>query len=386
MDARQNERPAGDTSGGSDMKKSISAKQLMYSTALFIVASNLLTKTMYVYTKNQTWIAVIIATFASVAIISVYGKLIKNHPGISLFKINEAVFGTAGGKIMSAVYLFFFLTLTAFNTRDVGNFVHGIVLPTTPLNLIYIAFLIICAYAVKKGADKMTRYGALIFYIYLVLLLSLTCLLTPKMQFQNFLPVFTVPLKNILLSANLLTMLPYAEIFVFLMMAQHVDKPEAVGKALKRGLLIGAVIILLLVARDIAVLGGYVLYTSSPTFNTIRLIDVGDILTRLEIINAVLLITLLFFKVSVLLYAVVTGIGQLFNIKNDKIFTLIVGALTIICANFFFVSSSEHKVWFSVAATYSAFFLLILPLLTLIVSEIKKKPILKDQADMRPQQ
>ena len=358
----------------------------MYSAALFIIASNLLTKNMYAYTKNQTWIAVILAIVASAVIISIYGKLVRNHPGISLFKINEAVFGTVGGKIMSAVYLFFFLTLTAFNTRDVGSFVHSYVLPTTPLYIIYIAFLIICAYAVKKGAGKMTQYGALIFYIYLVLLIILTGLLVPKMQPQNFLPVFTVPLKNILLSANLLTMLPYAEVFVFLMMAQHVDQPEAAGKALRRGLLIGGMIILLLVARDTAVLGGYTLYTSSPTFNTIRLIDVGDILTRLEIINSVLMITMLFFKISILLYAVVSGVGQLFNIKIDKIFTLMIGALTIVCANIFFVSSGEHQQWFSVAATYGAFFLFILPLLTLVVSEIKKRSLPKDQAGTQCQQ
>ncbi len=368
------------------MKKSISVKQLMYSAALLVIASNLLTKNMYAYTKNQSWIAVILATVVSVMIISIYGKLVSNHPGISLFEINEAVFGTAGGKIMSAVYLFFFLTLTVFNTRDVGSFVHSMVLPTTPLNMIYIAFLIICAYAVKKGADKMTRYGALIFYIYLVLLIALTCLLVPKMQLQNLLPVFTVPLKNILLSAHLLTMLPYAEIFVFLMMAQHVDKPEAIGKALRRGLLIGAMVTLLLVTRGIAVLGGYTLYTSNPTFNTIRLIEVGDVFTRMDIINAVLLITLLFFKVSILLYAVVTGVGQLFNIKTDKVFTLIIGALTIVCANIFFVNSGEHQQWFGVAATYGTFFLLMLPLLTLIVSAAKKTKSATTQADSPQQQ
>jgi spore germination protein KB len=218
----------------------------------------------------------------------------------------------------------------------------------------------------------MTQYSALMLFAYLILLVILTCLLIPKMQLQNLRPVFTIPFKNTLLSAHTVTMLPYTEIFAFLMMAGQFIKPEASGKALRRGLLIGAAVILFLVVRDTAVLGGYVLYVQDPTFNTIRLIDVGDILTRLEIINAVLLITLLFFKVSILLYAVTAGVGQIFNIRESKVFSLIIGVLTVICANVFFVSSSEHQMWSKAAATYATFFLFVLPLLTLIVSMFRK--------------
>lgn len=367
------------------MGKGISAKQLKFSVGLFIIASNLLTKNLYPYTKNETWIAVVLATAVSFVIVSVYGKLAERYPGLGMFKINEAVFGNAAGRLVSVFYLFFFFSLVVFNTRDMGSFVSSYVLRSTPLNLIYGAFLIICIYAVKKGAAKMTQYSALILFVYLILLVILTCLLIPKMQPQNFHPVFMIPFKNTLLSMHSVTMLPYTEIFAFLMMAEQFIKPEASGKALRMGLLIGAAVILFLVVRDTAVLGGYVLYIPDPTFSTIRLIDVGDILTRLEIINAVLLITLLFFKVSILLYAVTAGIGQLFNIRESKVFSLIIGVLTVICANVFFVSSSEHQMWFRAAATYSTFFLFILPLLTLVVSMIRKPAADGPEENLRQQ-
>lgn len=368
------------------MTKTISVKQMTYSAALFVIASNLLTKSLYPYTKNESWIAVVIATVVSIAIVSLYGRLAGNHPGQSLFGINEAVFGVVGGKFISAVYLFFFLSLTALNTRDLGSFVHGYVLPTTPLNVLYIAFLAVCAYAVRKGAAKMTQYSALVLYIYLTLVLVLSLLLLPDMHPENFLPVFTVPVKNIMLSAHLVSMLPYAEILVFLMMAQYTIKPEKMGNALRRGLLIGAVVLLFIVLRDIAVLGGYTLYTTSPTFSTIRMIDIGDILTRLEIINAVFQMTLLFFKVSILLYATTAGTGQLFGIKKYQELTLIVSALVAVCANIFFISQNEHQQWFRAAATYSTFFVFLLPLLTLIVSEVKKGRLSGTQSEAPLQQ
>lgn len=367
------------------MKKGISVKQLTYSAGLFIIASNLLTKSLYAYTKNESWIAVVLATAVSVVLVSVYGKLVESYPGLSLFGINDAVFGIAGGRFISAVYLFFFFSLAVLNTRDVGSFVSSYVLPSTPLNLIYSAFLFICIYAVKKGAVKMTQYSTLILVIYLTLLIFLTCLLIPKIEPQNLQPVFMIPAKYTLMSAHLVTMLPYAEIFVFLMMAGHFRKPETTGKALRRGLLIGAAVIFFLVVRDIAVLGGYTLYITNPTFSTIRLIDVGDILTRLEIINSVLLITLLFFKISILLYAVTAGVGQLFNIRESKSFSLIIGVLTVIGANVFFISTGEHQLWFEAAPTYSAFFLFVLPLLTLIISLIRKSAAGSPEEKLRQQ-
>ncbi len=363
-------------------KKTISAQQLMYSVALFVISSNLLTKNLYQFTKNQSWISVVIALVVSLALIAIYGRLVKNHPECNLIDINEAVFGFIGGKILSAFYVFFFLTLTVFNTRDLGGFVNSIVLPATPINMIYVFFICICVYAVKKGAEKMTRYSAFLLFVYLALLLFISTLLLTEMHPENFLPVFTVPLKNYMLSARYVVMLPFCEIFVFLMMTQYMDKPKAAGKALRGGLLIGVAVTLLLVVRDIAVLGDYTLYTSSPTFNTIRLIDVGDILTRLEIINAVLLIILLFFKTIILLYATVIGIAKLFNIEQYRSIALIIAAFVVVCANFFFRSSSEHTQWFAASATYATFYLLVLPLVTLITSEIKKKADKNKSADL----
>ena len=366
------------------MKKTISTKQLTFAVGLIIIASNLLTKSLYPYTKNQTWISVVAAAVAGLVVVSIYGRLVKDYPGSGLFDINQAVFGTVGGKIVSAAYVFFFLSLSVLNTRDLGSFVHSIVLPSTPINVTYIAFMVICVFAVRKGADKMTQYGAFILLLYLLLLFFNTGLLVPKMHQENLLPVFTVPLKNFFLSTLNVLMLPYAEIFIFLTLAQHMQNPEKTGKALRGGLMIGAATTLFLVLRDIMVLGDYTLLTSSPTFNTIRLIDVGDILTRLEIINAVLQISLLFLKVSIMLYALTEGFGRLLNIKKSNTLALIMGALVVVCAKFFFISSSEHTAWFRTAAVYATFFLLILPLLTLITSRFRRAAAGKKPDDPIP--
>jgi spore germination protein KB len=350
----------------------ISAAQLGYGVAIFIIASNGVTKELYKYTRNDSWLAVIIAIAAGLVLVSVYGRLINNHADSSLYKLNEEVFGVVGGKLVSVLYIYFFLSLTVFNMLDTGSFVKAFILPSTPLNLINFIFMAVCAYAVKKGADKMTRYGTILYLVYLAFIIFITVLLIPEFNFKNFSPVLTTSLSKQLLSANFLTMIPLGETIAFLTLVQHMHKPQATGKALRRGVLMGASILLVLVARSTAVMGEYTRWTSNPIFTTVRLIEVADILTRLEIINATLQFILGFFKTSILLYATVVGCAKVLNIDSHNKFTLIISALVIVCGTFFFQSSVENVVWFRSAAVYGNFFSILLPVATLVVSEIKK--------------
>jgi spore germination protein KB len=359
--------------GDDDMTRKISTRQMLYAVAAFILASSLLTRSLYQYTKTESWISIVIGGFFSFAVISIYGRLEKNHPGAGLNDINAQVFGTVPGKIVSALYVFFFLTLTVFNTQDLGSFVNFAVLQNTPLNVTYFAFLIVCVYAVRKGATALTRYGTFITVAYIVLLVFNSLLLLNRTQPKNLLPVLTLPVKNYLLSAHTVAMLPFCEILAFMMLAPYMQNPAELGAAMKKGFLIAALTILFIIMRDISILGGYATYASMPTYAVVRLIDIGDILTRLEIIYAVTLITLLFFKVSILYFGTVKGFSQLFGIEKYEVFTFMMGVLVIVCAGSFFTSDSEHTEWFRAAATYSTFFLFILPAVTLIVSEIRKK-------------
>lgn len=354
------------------MNKLISTNQLRYSVAVFIVSSSLLTKALYVYAKNQAWISVVIGSVISLIIISIYGRLINNHPGRSLVEINNEVFGSIGGKVISFLYIFYFISLAVLNTRDLGSFVSGIVLPNTPIKLIYVMFLLICVYAVRRGAVNMTRYGTLFLILYIAAIFFNGSLLLNKTHPGNLLPVFTLPIKNYLIGAHIYAMLPACEVIVFMMFAQHFRKPDEAGKALRSGMVIASLLILYIVLRDTSVMGKFIGLSTMPTFSTVRLIDIGDILTRLDIIYAVTIMMLLFFKVSILMYASVAALGQLFNIERHRIFSFITAAFVVIYAGALFHNSAEQARWFNAAAQYSTVFLFVLPLVTLIVSEAKK--------------
>jgi spore germination protein KB len=240
--------------------------------------------------------------------------------------------------------------------------------------MILISFVVVCAMAVRKGPVTMTRYGFLAAFIAILAILINSILLSNMTNLRYLQPAFMLPASNYLIGAHIVTMLPFCETMSFMMMIPAMEKPEEFGRAMRIGLCIGAVTLVYIVLRDITVLGSFTAIFSMPTFSSIRMINIGDILTRLEIVYAVILIGLLFFKVSTVYWATVSGISRVLAFKSYRYLISVIGALVVLYAMACFPVSAEHVQWnMTTAATYSSFFLLILPLVTLCVSLIKGK-------------
>ncbi len=355
------------------MNKAIPSNQLAYSAAAFIMAAVLLTSNLYQFAGNSSWVSVLIGFAVSLLIVGLYGRLTKRYPGMSLPQINGAVFGRVAGKIVTVLYIFYFLSLAVLNTRDLGDFIASSVLRQTPRTLIFIVFILLCAWAVRKGPVNMTRYAFLATAVSIGAVLTNTLFLADKYNPQNLLPAFTLPARNYLIGAHIVTMLPFCEILAFTMFIPHMYRPPEFGRAMRKGLIIAAVMLLIVVLRDTVVLGKFITVLSMPSYDSARYINIGDVLTRVEIIYAIVLVALLFFKVSVVYYAGASGLRQLFETQSYRPYVYILGALICLYAAASFPTNSEHVRWrMTTAATFSTFFILVLPLLTLLVSLIRE--------------
>lgn len=357
------------------MKRKISSAQLLFSVASFIVASRMITKVLYSYLKQDSWIGILLGYLISLPVLMIYGALAKRFPSKNIIEISEAVFGKILGKIISACYTFYFMSLAVLYTRSVGTFVKTIILPNTPMALILILFVFICSWAVKKGIIGLTGCSTVLAAISAVLIIFNFLLLFKELEFKNFLPAFAMQPKNYLIGAHVVAAQSLCEIFVFFMLVPHMQKPEEFGRTARAGVTVATVILLIVTARDIAVLGSYTVVSTMPSFSVLRLIDVGDIFTRLESLYTAIHISLLFFNVSILYYATVSGFSRLLNVKSHQCFIHIFGALMITGALSVFESSYEHTQWnSSAAAIYATLFLFFLPAATLIAAAIRRLP------------
>ncbi|OJU16824.1 MAG: hypothetical protein BGN88_08075 [Clostridiales bacterium 43-6] len=352
--------------------ETITGGQLTFAIGAFILGSSLLTSFVLSVSAQDSWLMVLISTLISFLIYWMYIVLSQKFPGKDLIEINDEVFGSIVGKIISLFYLYFFFSLAALNTKDVGNFVSGYVLPESPGPVVLVMFVFICAWAVRKGVSTMLRYGFL-FTIMSVLFLGFSIIFLIKdMHFGNFLPFLHLPIATYLQSINIITIIPFCEIVVFFMIFPHIDQPKKLKKSVLFGLLIGATMLFLIIARDTAVLGNTTNILSMPSYESVRIINISNVITRTEILFAIAFLVLLFFKISIIYYAIVITLARIFKLRTYRPIVYVTGIIIIVYALITFDSPMENAFWGSnVAPIFSSLFEVLLPLITLIIAQIR---------------
>lgn len=351
----------------------ISAGQLKFSVACFVQSSVLLSGFFAKVSRQDSWISVLMGFALFIPVYYVYHVLLKQFPGKSLLQIGSEVFGKAGGRIMAIFYAFFFWSLSALNTRDVGNFVTNHILPETPLIFVMAFFIIVCIYAVRKGVETITRYSYIFVVITFVVLIGNGILLIKDMKYENFLPMMTYEPIKYVQSAHNIASISFGEVFVFLIMVPNVSAEKAsFSRVLFFGVLIGAASLLFTVLRDVAVLGSDYMLPSVPSYGVVRNINIADIFTRMEIFYALIMIILHFFKVSILLYGTMVCISHAFNLKSFYYLVPIMGALTVFLGVISFDSAMVNAAWgASESVWHTSFYQVALPVLLLITLGIK---------------
>ena len=352
-------------------KSRVTPRQLLFSVACFIQASALLSSYVMTLTGRESWISVLLGFAVSLLLVLLYTALTRRFEGKSLFEIHETVFGPAVGRAISLFYVFFFLTMTSVNVNDVSNFAVDYIMPATPPVVIVLTFLFICGWAARKGAGGICRLGFLFFVLVTGITTANIIMLFKDMDFTNFLPAFQLSAGDYLKGGGVLAAAPFGEILVFLMLVPNVSGKKGLRRPFFIGLAIGAATLLAVVCRNIGVLGNLATVTSLPSYEAVRHIQIAEVITRVDVLYALCMLFLQFFKVSLYFYATALGIAQIFRLKNYTFLVTVLGALAAVYSFIVFGPSMENTYWGShIVPVFAALFEGALPLVTLLTALI----------------
>lgn len=356
-------------------KGEISSSQLMFLVCAYMQGGLVSLSYADPISRHDTWLAVITALIMGLLFSLVYIKLASIFPGKTAIEINDLIFGTYLGKLISLQYLYLFITLLSIYLWFIGDFVLTFIMPETPITLIISMFTFVSAWAVRQGIEVIGRMSIAIVLI-ATLIISLTFVLLFKdMEFSNFLPIFEVPLKDLLQSTHIIMHISFSEVLIFLMVIPYINKPKQVKKSILLGLFSGGLLLLTTSIRNIATLGPLSSIVTSPAIEAVRLIDIGKIITRLEVLVAMAQIFSLFIITSILYYASALGIAQITKLRSYKPIVSPLGIFAVALAFISYDSSMQlsHSAMY-ITPIFSAWFYLILPLLSLVVAKLRKLP------------
>jgi spore germination protein KB len=348
----------------------------MFTITFFLQSSALLTAFLSSVAQQDSWIPVVLSTISCMPLVYLFRTLMVMFPEKTLLEMMDEVFGPVIGKIFGVWYLWFFLTLAALNLKDLGDFAKATVMTETPHVVLVLLCALVVVWAVRHGLKVVTRYSALFTFIEFGIVAVTFVLVAHQMDFNNLLPAFQLPPIKYLQGTHLMTMIPVGELVVMLMLTPCVKLSRtAATKYWFIGVTMGMLTLFAILVRDIMILGNTLPMFTLPGLVTMRLVNLGEALSRIEILFAVGLTMLLFFKVAVLCYASTIALAQLFKTKSYKNFALIIGVLVVVYGPIIYSSTVEQSTSArDVIPFFWGVFEVWIPLLMFIIAKIRKLP------------
>jgi spore germination protein KB len=349
--------------------------------AMFLLVSGILATGLLIFpslvtaeAKQDAWIAVALSSLAGLAVIWVTVSLSSRFPAKTIIEYSEAICGQIPGKAVGAVFIWFFLLLTALAVREFAEFIRAVFMEETQLAVFISSMLVIAAYAVYGGLEVIARVNELMLTLVLLAILLFMALATNQMDPARLTPVFAAGTGPIFKGAFVASGW-YGEVLALAFLFPYLNRP-----ALARRYGIGAVGILLgvfIIAITAAIMTFGPAETGRmqfPAFMVARNISIMGIFEHTEAIFMLLWIAGMFAKITIYFYISVLGAAQWLQLIDYRPLTLplgtIIGGLSFIAApNNPELVSFIHHVWSPYALTVE----LGLPVILLMITLIRKK-------------
>lgn len=353
---------------------SISSFQLIFIIIGFTFGSSVIIMTGG-SAEHDVWLAILAGLGEGLFFVFIFTTLALRFPGKTLIEINDLLYGPYLGKVISLSYIWYFLHLAAIVLINFGDFLKTILMPETPMVVFVIFICLVSASAVRNGIEVITRTSQVLVPLTILSYFAMTAMLLKEMDMNNLLPIFDVSWQDFFKASHSIATFPFGETVAFLMVLAFVSNKDKAKGATLLGIIIPGIILTIAAVRNIGVLGATMSITTYPAVQAIRLINIGNILTRFEVLIVFALLSMGFLKISVLYYGGVLGLAQLLKLRTYLPLVLPIGVILVTLSIIQFDSMVENLKWASeIYPYYSLPFQIGFPLLSLILAFIRKLP------------
>jgi spore germination protein KB len=324
--------------------------------------------------QQDAWLTVIIGMVFSLGLALLYLTLANRFPGLSLVAINDQVWGIYVGKVCSMGFIMFYLFITSLAVAKTANFQQEF-LPKTPALILALFEMGIATLLVGAGLEVLARCCH-IFGFFNITLWSLLFLANlPAIDLTNFQPILQTPWTLLGFGSLFISAFSADALMPFMMIFPQVHDAEKMYAAAVKSYTITGGYLLMGTFFTFGILGPTANYFTYPTLNAARMIDIGEVFTRMELLFGILFYLGSFFRQTLFFYNLTKAAGEFFNLKSPQILYLPFGIFLSLLSIHTFASSADDLIFAMQIYLWLIFSLLYLyPALTLLVAAIRKLP------------
>ncbi|WML53027.1 endospore germination permease [Neobacillus sp. PS3-12] len=324
--------------------------------------------------KQDAWISVIFGLFMSLPILIIFSRIMSLYPEKGLFEIIEETFGKVAGKVFILLYIWYSFHLGALVVRNFGEFINTVAMPETPKFVPMFCLVMVAIPAVKSGIEVLARTSAYLLPVILLIILIVQLLGFPLLDFNNIKPIFNNGWQLILKGGASTFAFPFAETVLFIGIFSSLKTKKSLYKVFLLGTAIAGFLLVIITLRNILILGPVETKFYFPAHVAVSRIRIGDYFERLELTVAVIFVVGVFIKLSICLLVACKGIAHLFHLDDYRSIVIQTGLLMLYFSYCLYYSIMEMGEWaFKVYFYYAFPFQVILPMIILVIGEIKQR-------------
>jgi spore germination protein KB len=325
--------------------------------------------------NQDNWLAILLGLAEGILFALIYLALANRFPGKSLITINDLVWGPILGKLVSSIFLFYLFHLGSLAITLVMNFIKISFLPNTPV-LVFVLFGVsVCIVTASAGVEVMARSFTLLVISTTVVSLLVNAILLPQFKLENLQPFLETPLPKLLAAGHRAATFPFGDTVVFLMLIPFLNTPQKSRYSVVSGLIFAGLMLTMISIQNTGVLGATANYFLYPSYSASRLISVGEVFTRVEILVGINFITTNFIKITITIYGLMLGTAQLCKLRSYRTLTIPVWILISLLSIHNYTNVVESlKFARDIYPFYSLPFQVGIPLFTWLMALIRKLP------------
>ncbi|MFL0252679.1 GerAB/ArcD/ProY family transporter [Clostridium neuense] len=329
--------------------------------------------------KQDAWIVILLALLIGIILVWIYTELQNAFPDKNYVDIAIAILGNKLGIPYVLLTTLGYFWHCARNLREFGELIIITTLPEAKLWFINSIFVLVSLYALIKGIEVLARASEVVIPIIIVFIIGLYILvyLSGDIEISNLTPVLGGGIGPIIKTLPEVSVFPFGEMFVFLMYWNYAGEKRIVRKTAIKTVILSGILLCFTVLMDISVLGAkYTSLATIPLLETVRVVNIGNIITNIDSIAIIIIFLGGFFKMSIYLNAVALAFSSLFKVSNYKLVLVVITAILLWFSLAFESSYAFHKWLFPFDTQYFGIvYTNITPLLLLMIYKIKKKRI-----------
>ncbi|MGE5455853.1 MAG: GerAB/ArcD/ProY family transporter [Ignavibacteriales bacterium] len=298
------------------------------------------------FARQDTWLAAILAIILGLLPIAILIYIMNYKPEKNILEKNKVLFGKIFGSLINFIIFAYMFVITIILIWATSNYAIIIYLTVTPRLAIILLFVSLSIYTVIKGIEAICRTGQILFFVVLLMIVSITMGLLQYSDFNNVKPILKDGAMPMIKGSILYLSYAFTPLISLLIIPKKTIKDQ---KKFNRYLIGGflfsimTMVLVFYVITSVLTVDLVDLYRY-PAYYVQKKLVITNYFNNVENFFSLHWFLNYFFGVIMSLYFLSKYVQHIFKFKDSKhinISVIILGLMTAIAANYAFKNGTN---------------------------------------------